>query len=296
MRITQRAVALTSLQGLNQNLSSLGKLQQQLTSGRMLSAPSDSPTGANRAMQTRSEQESVAQYARNISDGQSWLNQTDSTLQQMMDVTRRVRDIAVQGSNSGAMSATAREALATEATALRDSLLGLANTSVTGRPLFGGITAGPQAYDPVTGGYLGTTGTDVHRRVSPTEEVRIDISGPEAFGDPVTGDDLFAIAGRIATDLTTDPDALAADLAALDGVLSGMMSALADVGARSARIERQGQIAFDQGLTLGARLAEVESIDLPNTIMKLQMQQTGYEAALAATAKTISPTLLDYLR
>jgi hypothetical protein len=26
------------------------------------------------------------------------------------------------------------------------------------------------------------------------------------------------------------------------------------------------------------------------------MQQVGYEAALAATAKAISPTLLDYLR
>jgi hypothetical protein len=28
----------------------------------------------------------------------------------------------------------------------------------------------------------------------------------------------------------------------------------------------------------------------------LNMQQVGYEAALAATAKAISPTLLDYLR
>ena len=50
MRITQRAVALTSLQGLNRNLDAVGKLQQQLTSGRLINAPSDSPTGTNRAM------------------------------------------------------------------------------------------------------------------------------------------------------------------------------------------------------------------------------------------------------
>jgi flagellar hook-associated protein 3 FlgL len=29
--------------------------------------------------------------------------------------------------------------------------------------------------------------------------------------------------------------------------------------------------------------------------MRLQMQQTGYEAALSATAKALQPTLLDYL-
>ena len=96
MRITQRAVTLTSLQGLNRNLESFTKLQEQLTSGKMLSAPSDSPTGTNRAMQTRAEQDANAQYARNISDGQSWLNQTDSTLQQMLNVARRVRDLTVQ--------------------------------------------------------------------------------------------------------------------------------------------------------------------------------------------------------
>ncbi|MGY1723162.1 flagellar hook-associated protein FlgL [Blastococcus sp. SYSU DS0533] len=295
MRITQRAVALTSLQGLNSNLDALGKLQQQLTSGRMLSAPSDSPTGTNRAMQTRSDQEAVAQYARNISDGQSWLNQTDSTLQQMMDVTRRVRDLTVQGSNTGAMSDTARQALATEVTSLRESLLGLANTTVAGRPLFGGITAGPHAYDAETGEYRGTTGTEVFRRVSATEEVRIDVNGAEAFGDPL-GDDLFAVVERIATNLETAPDALATDLTDLDVLMNDMMSAIASVGARSARIEREAQITADQSLTLETRLAEVENIDLPNTIMRLEMQRTGYEAALAATAKTITPTLLDYLR
>ena len=31
-------------------------------------------------------------------------------------------------------------------------------------------------------------------------------------------------------------------------------------------------------------------------MMRLKMQQTGYEAALSATAKSISPTLMDHLR
>jgi flagellar hook-associated protein 3 FlgL len=294
MRITQRAVALTSLQGLNRNLDAVGKLQQQLTSGRLISAPSDSPTGTNRAMQTRGDQAAVAQQKRNLTDAQSWLEQTDSALQTMLATTRRVRDLTVQGLNTGAASDVSQQARATEVTSLREGLLSLANLTIQGRPLFGGITSGGQSYNPGGGGWVGQGGTPVERRVSDTEKLRVDLTGPEAFGPP--NDDLFAVVNRIATDLVANPAALEVHLADLDVVMKGMQASVADVGTRASRVERLQQINFDRGLALESQLAEVEKIDLPNTIMRLEMQKVGYEAALAATAKAIQPTLLDYLR
>jgi flagellin-like hook-associated protein FlgL len=294
VRITQRAVALTSLQGLNRNLDAVGKLQQQLTSGRLINAPSDSPTGTNRAMQTRNELASVSQEARNISDGEAWLEQSDSTIQNMLDAARKVRDLTVQGLSTGSSSDASQKALATEVASLRDGLLTLANTNIQGRPLFGGVTPGTKAYDATTGAYVGLAGPPVTRRVSETEVLRVDISGPEAFGPP--GDDLFAVVGRIAADLTADPAALETHLADLDVIMQGMYTAVADVGARAKRLEGLGQINSDRSFTLQTQLSETENIDLPNTIMRLEMQKVGYEAALAATAKAISPTLLDYLR
>jgi flagellin-like hook-associated protein FlgL len=293
VRITQRAVALTSLQGLNRNLDAVGKLQQQLTSGRLINAPSDSPTGTNRAMQTRGEMASVAQEARNITDGGNWLDQTDSTLQNMLDVTRKVRDLTVQGLSTGASSDASQKALATEVASLREGLLTLANTNIQGRPLFGGVTPGQKAYD-ATGAYVGLVGPPVTRRVSETEVLRVDLTGPEAFGTP--GNDLFAVVDRIATDLLADPAALETHLVDLDVIMQGMYTAVADVGARAKRLEGLGQINSDRSFTLQTQLSETENIDLPNTIMRLEMQKVGYEAALAATAKAISPTLLDYLR
>jgi flagellar hook-associated protein 3 FlgL len=293
VRITQRAVALTSLQGLNRNLDSLGKLQQQLTSGRLISAPSDSPTGTNRAMQTRADQAASAQQARNITDAKGWLEQTDSTLQEMLDTARRVRDLTVQGSSTGSTSDVSAQAIATEVSQLRDGLLSLANRTIGGRPLFGGVTPGTKAYD-ASGAYVGLAGPPVTRRVSDTEVVRVDTAGPVAFGP--AGADIFAIADKIATDVVANPAALATHLADLDTAMKGMLTAVADVGARAARVEREEQVNADRSLTLSSRLAETENIDLPNTIMQLQMQQTGYEAALSATAKALQSTLLDYLR
>jgi len=293
VRITQRAVALTSLQGLNRNLDSVGKLQQQLTSGRLISMPSDSPTGTNRAMQTRTDQSANAQQARNIGDAKSWLEQTDSTLQEMLDTTRRVRDLTVQGSNTGAQSAVSAQAIATEVKSLREGLLSLANRTNGSRPLFGGVTPGPQAYD-ASGNFVGLAGPPVTRRVSDTEVIRVDTTGPEAFGP--AGADLFAVVDKIATDVVANPANLATHLTDLDAVMKGMLTAVADVGARAARIDREEQVNADRSLSLQSRLAETESIDLPNTIMRLQMQQVGYEAALSATSKALQPTLLDYLR
>ncbi len=293
MRITQRAVALTSLQGLNRNLDAVGKLQTQLTSGRLINTVSDSPTGTNRAMQTRDEQAANAQQARNISDAQSWLDQSDSALQTMISTARRVRDLTVQGLSTGSAAATSQQALAIEVTSLREGLLSLANVQVQGRPLFGGVTSGGKAYD-ATGAWVGQGGVPVTRRVSDSEKLRVDITGPEAFGTP--GDDLFAVVERIAADLVADPTALETHLADLDVIMNGMSAAVADVGTRGARLERVAQINSDRAMALTQQLAETESIDLPNTIMRLEMQKVGYEAALAATAKAIQPTLMDYLR
>jgi flagellar hook-associated protein 3 FlgL len=294
MRITQRAVALTSLQGLNRNLDSVAKLQQQLTSGRLISAPSDSPTGTNRAMQTRADQAATLQQSRNISDAKGWLDQTDSVLREVSDTARRVRDLTVRGRSTGANSPASQEALSAEVKSLREGMLGLANTTVNGRPLFGGVTPGAKAYDSTTGAWLGTGGAPITRRITDGETLRVDFTGPEAFGAP--GSDLFALVERIATNMVTDPTQLTTDLADLDAAMSNLSAAMANVGARAARLERVEQVNADRQLTLSTQLAETENIDLPNTIMNLEMQKVGYEAALAATAKALQPTLLDFLR
>ena len=75
-----------------------------------------------------------------------------------------------------------------------------------------------------------------------------------------------------------------------------MTTATADIGTRSARMETAATINSNLQLTLQPSSAHTEDVDLPKTIMNLQMQQTGYQAALSATAKALQPTLLDFLR
>ena len=56
------------------------------------------------------------------------------------------------------------------------------------------------------------------------------------------------------------------------------------------------QSAQDRLLTVTSQLSDIEDVDLPKTIMDMQLQQTAYQAALAASAKVIQPSLIDFLR
>ena len=296
MRITHRAVTQTALLGLNSNLSSVAKLQQQLTSGKLISSPSDSPTGTNKALQIRQDQSAVQQFAKNISDGQSWLDSTDTALTTVIGQVQRVRALTVQALNAGATSTSSQQAVSVEVGALRESLLGVANSSINDRALFGGVTQGSAAYD-TDGTYVGAppVGEGITRRVSNADRIRIDVTGPEAFGTPGP-DDLFALVGRIAANVQGNPDALSGDLAELDVAIDRLLGAAASVGARSARMEAAGQVNTDLQLTLASQLVDVEDIDLAKTIMELNQTEVGYKAALQATAQVIQPTLVDFLR
>lgn len=292
-RVTQRSVASQVLYGLEANQARLGRLQQQLSSGKQISRPSDDPGATASALQLRSEIALSMQWSRNADDSLGWLGAIDSTVTGMSDQTRRVRDLVLQGMSTGVSSVESREAIATEIDGLRDSLLGAANSTYLGRPLFGGTTPGSTAYDPATGAYAGDN-HPVARTVGSNVQVRVDITGPEAFGS--AGADLFTVLSAIATHLRTDPTQLTNDLGALDGVMSRMTTTLADVGVRYNRVDQMRTAADEHKADVMSTLAGVEDIDLPKTIMDLSLQKAAYEAALGAAAHIVQPSLLDFLR
>lgn len=79
-RITQRLMVERSLGSLQTGLGRLARSQEQLSTGRVINRPSDSPTGTNDAMRLRSQITADTQHARNASDGLSYLGRTDEAL------------------------------------------------------------------------------------------------------------------------------------------------------------------------------------------------------------------------
>jgi flagellar hook-associated protein 3 FlgL len=291
-RITQRLMAQHSLSSMQTNLNRLSNSQDRLSSGKAINRPSDSPTGTNDAMRLRSALAAGEQHSANAADATSWLDHADSTLSSMMSSVHRVRDLVVQGANTGANGTIAREALATELTQIRSSMLADANTKHLGRPIFGGTTSGTTAYDP-SGTYVGDTNS-VDRTIGDGVNVSVNVVGPDAFSTP--DDDLFKVLGDAITQLRSNPAELSGTINRVDAMSLKMTSALADIGSRQARVDATSNSLSMSALNNKTSLSDVEGIDLAAAIMDVQLQTTAYQAALGATAKVIQPSLLDFLR
>lgn len=291
MRITQRSMQMGVEANLHAALNRVQRLQEQLSSGKLISKPSDSPTGTVSALRLRAEIRRTEQLARNADDAAGWLNTADKALTSQLDIVNRARELLLQGIN-GSSDEKARQAIANEIEQLREAALDVANTTYLGRPVFAGTAATGQAYD-AAGTYLGDAGT-IERVISPSVSVQVNLTGPDVYGP--AGQDLFTVLGDVAQHLVTDPTALQADLQNLDAAFDRIIGAVATLGARANQVEATKQRLEGVKIDSTSALAEVESIDLPATILQLELQSVAYQAALGAAARVIQPSLLDFLR
>lgn len=292
-RVTQSMMMNRSLGSLQTSLSRLAVTQEQLSTGRVINRPSDSPTGAISAMRLRASLSDQNQYARNADDALGWLTQVDSALASMSGQVGRVRDLALQGANSGATGPTARAALAAEIDQVRQGLISTANTAYLGRPIFGGVTTGPVAYDSA-GTYVGTPGT-VNRTVADGTRISVTVDAQSVLGPTGTSvlDELTALSTALRAG---DTAGIQAGLGAMTAALGRITSAQADVGTRTHQVEQASRRAEDTVLQLTTSLSEIENTDLPRATVDLKMQEMAYQAALAATARVLQPSLQDFLR
>ena len=291
-RITQRSLSQTTLAGLQANLARLQATQAKLSSGRSISRPSDSPTGTMAALRLRSDLDRLTQLDRNADDGKARLGTADNALTDGLSILREARDAVLQGAN-GSLSATDREALAAQVDGLRQSLLAVANTRYLQQPIFAGTASASAAYD-ASGGYLGDTGAAT-RTIAPGVKVTVNATGDQVFGP--AGNDIFTVLSTISADLRNNPSALTTtDLGQLDAGYLRIQNALASVGSRYHQIEIMQERNKANQLESQNQLSEVEGVDLPATMVDLQLQEVAYQSALGATAKALQPTLMDWLR
>jgi flagellar hook-associated protein 3 FlgL len=292
-RVTQGMMMNRSYLALQTGLGRLARTQEQLTTGRVLNRPSDSPTDTTSAMRIRASIGDQKQYARNAEDGLGWLGQTENTVNSMLGQVRRARELALQGANVINQSPQAREALAVEVDELRASLIGDANASYLGRPVFGGLVSGNAAYDS-TGAYVGVPG-EVKRTVAKDLKVAVNTDGPSVLGP--NGANVFDDLAKLSTALRAgDGVGINTGVSSLAAAEVRMTSTLSGIGTRYNQVQRASQAAGDFGLQLSGSLSEIENVDLAKATMDLKMNELAYQVALSSTARLVQPSLSDFLR
>ncbi|MGX7681042.1 flagellar hook-associated protein FlgL [Jatrophihabitans sp. DSM 45814] len=292
MRVTEGSASYGALVGLQNSASRLADLQSQLSSGRQITKPSDSPTGTSTALGLRGELKRMTQYQSNATDSLGWLSTVDTTMSSSLTQLQTVRSLVLQGLNTGAANADSNEALAQQVDQIRQSTLALANTTYLGRPIFGGTTTGSQAFD-ASGSYVGDSGS-VGRTIGDNSSVTINQLGTSVYG--ANGSNLFDVLSKISSDLRTNPSGLTADLSSLDATTTQMSAQQGLAGAIYDRVQTSQATNASNTLQLTSQLSDVQDIDLADMAIKVSAADASYQAALATTAKVRQMSLLDFLQ
>lgn len=291
-RVTNLTMNANAQRTLQFQQAKLAELQDKATSLNKISRPSDDPAATAQALATRSLQAANAQYGRNIDDGNTWLTAADSALEQATNVMRRVKDLTVMAGN-GSLPQSGKDAIAAELDSLNHDLIAIANTQHLGRNIFAGNSDKPAFSDSVPPAFNGTGDSPVVRRISATEQVQVDANGAKIFGD-ATGS-VFHTVKMMADALRTGGD-ISAQAVGVDSAFKDIVNGRAEIGTRQAQLERAGNANTEMEASLDAQRTGIEKADLGSVIMDLKLQETNYQVALAATAKVLQPTLMDFLR
>lgn len=290
-RVTSQTMMNASLRNLQTASSELARLQNQASSRKTIAQPSDDPTATADALKVRAAIKSNDQYSRNVNDGNGWLTAADSALSSVTDLLKKARDLTVQGANDGALSVQAKEAIAAELETIRDSIRTQANTSYLGRSVFAGTSDAPFAF-AADYSYSGGLGS-VERRIGDNSTIRVDVDGAAAFGTGANS--VFGELDAIITDLRTGVN-IGDHITALDTRRDAILTAHATVGARHSTIIDAQSASLSKSGELEAQRSGIEDIVLEKIILELSLQEITYQAALSVTARTLQPTLMDFLR
>lgn len=293
MRITQQMLHQGSVRHMNQNLSRFEKISNQVSTGKLLHRPSDDPIGAGKSMNLKSAIAANDQYERNTNTASLWLDETDQTINQTVNVLHRARELAVMGSNE-TLSDQDRKLIEEEVKSLTEQIRQFANTKVNGKYLLNGQKTNQPPY-PDQNSYL-TNSFDkgaVTFAVADGVTIKANVTADELFGSAEDETNLFKSMESLAAALRTGQSIPLEDI---DKGLNRILTTWAEVGAVKQRVEAVENRLKDSNIELQSMLSKIEDIDMAEAVTKLKSEESVYQASLAATSKIIQPSLIDFLR
>ena len=329
-RVTTSMLTNNYLNGMNKNLSNFQTINNQLTTGKEISRPSDNPYKVARTMQLYSSIDANKQYNENIKDTLNWLDTTDTALGQVTTVFQRIRELMVSAGNA-AYGTQERESINNEVKERVGELGQILNTTFDGRYIFGGtkvaskpINVNKEAtdgqilkysdkdgnavkYDDLTDELKSQLNANLTTEVSQgvTIDYNVTAQALMQFGTGSESIDAMKLLSNIVSNLGADEstadgkkkvdEITTKNLFDMDKVINNLLKIRSEVGAKQNRMESAQSQNEDSNYNMTDILSKTEDIDWTQKTIEYYMARTVYQASLQVSAQILPATLLDYL-
>jgi flagellar hook-associated protein 3 FlgL len=270
---------------------------QEVSTGQRVNQASDDPAAAAANAQLQAQSAQLDQYTTN---GDSVLGQAqtaDSILTSVVSLLNQAVTLGVEGAN-GTASATNRAAISSSVQGLLTNVVGLANTTYQGVPLFGGTNT---SSTPFTASSTSSTGYQYNGnsginqvQIGQATTVQVNIPGSTLFDNP--GSSVLGALSNLATALSSGTSAqIGTATAAVTTALNYVSQQHVVYGNTVNQINAQESYLSQDQVTITSQEQSLVGIDSATAIEDLTHAETANSAVLQASAKVLQNSLLTYL-
>jgi flagellar hook-associated protein 3 FlgL len=272
-------------------------LSSEISSGVRLSGLGDDPNAASQNVQFSARIAADSTFTQTASTITSMMQVADSTLGSVVDQINHAISVATAG-NNGTNNASDQSSVAAELTSIRDEILGLANTSYSGKYLFSGSQNGSQPFQLDTStspASVTYTGDNVVNHVSTPggQSIATNLPGQQVF--TATGGDLLGTLNALIQGFSSGNTAATTSLTSqLGAALSQVSTQRASLDGAINRFQSTSSYASEEQTQLLANQTNLLQADLPTVATQISSNQTQ-QSALESVIVTIEKqgTLFD---
>jgi flagellar hook-associated protein 3 FlgL len=291
--LQQLAAALSRTTAQQQTLSS------QISSGVRLTGLGDDPSAAAQNVQFSAQISADSVFTQTAATTTAQMQVVDSTLGSVVDQINQAISVATAG-NNGTNNASDQSSVAAELTSIRDEILGLANTSYSGKYLFSGSQNGgpPFQLDTSTSpASVAYSGDSVVNYVSTPggQSIATNLPGQQVF-TAAAGDLLGTLNALIQGFSTGDTATTSALTSQLSTALSQVSTQRASLDGSINRLQSASSYASQEQTQLVANQTNLLQADLPTVATNLsssETQQSALESVIVAIEQ--QGTLFDHM-
>jgi flagellar hook-associated protein 3 FlgL len=284
------------LANLQQSQSLLDTALQEVSTGLSVNEPSDNPTAAASMVQNTIETGDLDVYTQNVTTALSTVQQAGSVLSSVVTSLTSAVSAGTEGAN-GTNSPADLQALAEQVQAILTSVVSAANTSVSGSYLFGGTsTATPYTANPAspTGyTYNGNNNTD-SVAIGDQTTVQINQPGSQVFSN-ATNNVIGSLSSLVSALKGGNPATIETATSGVDSALNYVSQQQVFYGNAETQLNSQETFLQQDKVTLSTQADNLIGVNESTAATDLSEAETDNSAALAAVAKVLPNSLLNFL-
>lgn len=283
LRISTTLIYQGATRRLLDNLERVYNAQEQVTTGKKVQSPSDSPVAFTRIVSYKDINKALDQYQRNITFSRGYLSEAESYLSTVSNILTRVKELTMQGV-SQVGNDTAMAAIVSEVESLSEQVVGLANTQWSGggagvRYIFSGYKSDTPSFSDA-GVYQGDSG-EFKVEIGIGEQITVGLAGDRVFQGDV---DIFAMLSQIITALETgDSAGIQNGLGEIDRSMAQITNVITEIGGRVNRLDNTETRLKDTSVSIKGMLSQEEDVDMLEAVSNFSLYQTALEATLNST-------------